>query len=199
MNTRIRHFLAFLILLLTASLCQATPFHAALSGPAEATPNASPGTGMVTGNFDPVAHTLSINVTFSGLLAPTTAAHIHCCSVVPGAGTAGVATQTPTFSGFPLGAMAGNYNAVFDTSLPASWNGAFLTANGGGTAGAEQAFNAGLLAGQAYFNIHSMQFPSGEIRGFLQPVPEPANIALWGGGLLVLIGALRRRAGAART
>jgi hypothetical protein len=49
----------------------------------------------------------------------------------------------------------------------ASYNPAFVTANGGTTAGAEAALLAGLEAGQAYLNIHTTMFPGGEIRGFL--------------------------------
>jgi hypothetical protein len=34
----------------------------------------------------------------------------------------------------------------------------------------------GITSGRAYLNIHTTQFPNGEIRGFLEPVPEPATI-----------------------
>lgn len=62
-------------------------FIQSLSGPAEAPPNASPGTGTSTITYDSTAHTLRVQVTFSGLLANTTAAHIHSATAVPGAGT----------------------------------------------------------------------------------------------------------------
>ncbi|WP_139379481.1 CHRD domain-containing protein [Zoogloea sp. LCSB751] len=49
-------------------------------------PNASPATGAAMVVIDTVAHTMQVDVVFSGLLGPTTAAHIHCCpcSVSPG-------------------------------------------------------------------------------------------------------------------
>ncbi|MUI15226.1 CHRD domain-containing protein [Massilia dura] len=182
------------ILGLACLSANATVFTANLSGAVEAPPNASPGTGTVTVDFDVAAHTLTIDVTFSGLLAGTTAAHIHCCTALPETGTAGVATELPTFTGFPLGVTSGTYSHTFDTSLAATWNPNFITNFGGGTiAGAESAFLAGLGNGQAYLNLHTEFAPGGEIRGFLQPVPEPATFALLALGTPVVLLAARRR------
>ncbi len=86
-----------------------------LSGPSEAPHNASPGTGVAKVVFDNVAHTLRVQVEFSGLLGTTTAAHIHGPTATPFAGNAGVMTQTPSFSGFPLGVTSGTYDHLFDT------------------------------------------------------------------------------------
>ncbi len=185
-----------LVLGLAGLTAGATTYTTSLSGAIEAPPNASPGTGTVLVDFDIDRHTLAIDVSFSGLLAGTTAAHIHCCTALPATGNAGVATQTPTFAGFPPGVTSGTYQRLFDTSDAASWNASFIAANGGTTAGAEAALLAGLDAGTAYFNLHTETFPAGEIRGFLQPVPEPAGVAmlLAGGPLLVML-ARRRRAG----
>lgn len=154
-------------------------YSAALSGAAEAPPVNSPGTGTTTVAFDPVAHTLSVDVEFSGLVGTTTFAHIHCCTVDPFEATAGVATQVPTFIGFPAGVTAGSYSQTFDLTDADSWNPAFLTANGGTPAGAEAALGFGLASGRAYLNVHSTFAPGGEIRGFLvAAVPEPGSLAL---------------------
>jgi hypothetical protein len=45
----------------------------------------------------------------------------------------------------------------------------------GTTASAELALSNGIAHCQAYLNIHSSTFASGDIRGFLQPVPAPGS------------------------
>ncbi|MCB1872903.1 MAG: CHRD domain-containing protein [Gammaproteobacteria bacterium] len=162
---------------------QATPilYSAILSGSNEVPANASPGTGTATVAYDPIAHTLSLDVTFSGLSGNTTAAHIHCCAP-PGANAA-VATSLPSFLGFPAGVVSGLYSQVFDLTLASSFNAAFVAANGGTVLGAEAALSNGLAGGNAYLNIHTTAFPGGEIRGNLAPVPEPTTLGLIGLGL----------------
>ena len=117
-----------------------------MSGPAESPPTASPGTGSGLIIIDSTANTLNIvSETFSGLTSGTTASHIHCCTAVAGVSTAGVATQVPTFSGFPLGVTSGSYSLLFDMTQASTWNLAFITASGGTPAGAEAALVAGAL------------------------------------------------------
>ena len=153
-------------------------YDAFLSGPSESPPNASPGTGFAVVTFDTVADTMRVQASFSGLLGTTTASHIHAPTPAPFSGTAGVATTTPTFPGFPLGVTSGTYDMPFDLSLSTSWNPAFISANGGTTASATAAFEAAVAAGESYLNIHSTVVPGGEIRGFLVAVPEPGTLSL---------------------
>src|SRR5882672_5740757 len=104
--------LTLLLALMAALMLAAPPTHAipiplstTLSGANEVPVVVSPGTGRVLASLDAAANTLLLNVTFSGLVANTSAAHIHCCA--PLGTNAGVATTVPAFPGFPLGVIAG--------------------------------------------------------------------------------------------
>lgn len=167
-------------------------YQAVMNGPSESPVNASPGTGFAIITINDVANTINVNTSFSGLTSGVTASHIHCCTTTPLTGTAGVATALPTFLGFPSGVTAGTYNQTFSLTDAATWNPAFVTANGGTPATAEAALLLGTAQGRSYLNIHTTQFPGGEIRGFLTPVPEPATWAMMFSGF-GLIGALMRR------
>jgi hypothetical protein len=179
--------------LLTLST-QGARFETFLDGPSEIPPNASPGTGFATLDWDEVAQTFTIDVSFSGLIGNTTVAHIHGPTAVPFDLTAGVATTTPTFPGFPAGVTAGTYNATFDLTDPATYNGSFLAGAGGGTpAGAAAALFNAIVEGRAYLNLHSTFAPGGEIRGFWRPVPDQSATApLLIGACFLLAGAARR-------
>ncbi|WP_243358618.1 CHRD domain-containing protein [Fundidesulfovibrio terrae] len=164
-------------------------YDASLNGTSEVPPNASPATGFARVFFDIVAHSLIVHETFSGLLAPATAAHIHS-PALPGVNAA-VAVG---FTGFPFGTTSGTYDHTFDTSDPSIYTLSFLSGNGGTAAGAEAALGASLAAGTAYVNIHNSVFPGGEIRGQLtSAVPEPVSMILLGSGLACVAGAGFRR------
>ena len=183
------------LMALSANTARSAPvgYIADLSGPAESPPNGSPGFGSAIVYLDSTLHTMSVDVSFGGLVGTTTAAHMHGATAVAGAGTAGVATTTPTFTGFPSGVTAGTYSHLFDMTLASSYNPSYVTANGGTPATAETALFSAIAAGKAYLNIHTSAFGGGEIRGFLTPVPEPSTLALLGLGGLALVRAARRR------
>lgn len=153
-----------------------TIFNANLSGLQEVGPNASPGSGIGTVTVDDSAFTMRVQISFSGLIGNTTASHIHCC--VPAGVNAGVATQVPTFGGFPLGVTSGTYDHTFDMTQASSYNPAFVTAHGGTAASAFTDLLAAMSAGNTYLNVHTSQFPGGEIRGQLAAVPEPSTWAM---------------------
>jgi|CXWL01.1.fsa_nt_gi hypothetical protein len=147
-------------------------FVAGLSGPAEFPPVPSPGTGFASVAFDDVAGSVTVHVDFGDLLAPTTAAHLHCCTAVPFTDAAPVMLG---LTGFPTVVTAGIYDHVFTPPVFA----ALLT---------------GAMDGKAYLNIHTTSFPGGEIRGFLMPVPEAGSAALMLLGLAGVGWGARRRA-----
>ena len=183
--------LAAALLLGGAQTAQAIPmfFHTTLSGLNEVPPNASVGTGTADVMLDPDLNLLKIDVTFSGLSAPASAAHIHCCLASP-FGPGSVIVSVP-FTGFP-NATSGTYSNTVDLTLAATYNGAFITAHGGTAATAEAALVAAMQLDETYVNIHDVNFPAGEIRGILVSVPEPITLSLFGVGLAGAA-ALRRR------
>jgi hypothetical protein len=161
---------------------------ATLNGANETPPNTSPATGTATLSLDTTANTVSFTLTVSGLSSASVASHIHQAPT----GVAG-----PIVVPLPLGAGAGL------TSFTAS--GSSVAPNAG--------FNVADIAANPsafYVNVHSTQFPGGEIRGQLTgctqtggggggvgPTPELSSVALFGSGALGLVGyaavRLRRR------
>jgi hypothetical protein len=181
-------------------------FGASLSGANEIPANNSMGTGTTSVFLDTTLHTLQVNVTFSGLGSNTTAAHIHCCIQPVGnlPGNLIVATTVPTFEGFPIvpnGVTAFTYNSpTFNLNDGLFYNPAFLAGFAGVTMDARNAFEAAIVNGESYLNIHTVNFGGGEIRGQLIAVPGPIvgaglpGLILAGGGVLAWWRRKRRNA-----
>ena len=143
---------------------------ASLSGDQEVPPTGSAGSGSASILFDDVSNQLNWNITFSGLTGAATGAHFH--GPAPAGSNASVQVNIGSISGL---------------SSPMI-----------GATAISEAQEADLLAGLWYINIHTGQFPGGEIRGqvLTQVVPLPAAAWLLASGVVGLFGAgrtLRRR------
>jgi hypothetical protein len=168
----------------------AQTYRAVGSGPAESPPNASPGSSMVT--IDIGSSNLMVDMSFRDLVGTTSAAHIHCCTTDAFTGASAVAMP---FTDFPTGVHNGDYTMAIPLYEDKSYDPEFLKAHGGSAKGAATALVDGINANEAYVNIHTSEFPNGEIRGFVvaAPVPEPAEWGLMASGLAGLLWVARRK------
>jgi hypothetical protein len=126
-------------------LFQAVPVNGTFSGAQEVPANASTATGTVAGSYDPRSGLLGLKVTYAGLTANASAAHIHRAARGVNGGV--IIDFSPL--GFTFGAQSGTFSKVILLN-------------------ATQA--ADLLAGNLYVNIHNASFPGGEIRAQLNAV-----------------------------
>jgi hypothetical protein len=142
--------IAAAVLFTTGANATIWAFMSTLSGANEVPPNASPATGTSMGTYDDVTNMFMMDTSASGFTANVTAAHVH---VAPAGTNGGVL--------FPLTGATGSTN---------------YTSNDMAVLSASEEID--FLAGNFYVNIHTSQFPGGEIRGQLEPtaVPEPATL-----------------------
>ena len=149
-------------------------FQASLLPGNEVPPHVTPAFGFITVDLHSNLITLDVSETFDDLTNPASAAHIHCCA--PPSMNAPVVLP---FTGFPA-VTTGTYNHTFDlnTDLTGITAATFVTQ---------------LESGNTYANIHDATFP-GEIRGQLEPVPEPGSVILLTSVLGILGLAVYRKA-----
>ena len=129
------------------------PVSGTFRGAQEVPANASTATGTVVGSYSAVGNVLGIKVTYSGLSANATSAHIHRAP----AGVNGAVIIDLAPLGFTFGAQSGTFSKVIPLT-PAQ--------------------AADLLAGNLYVNIHNANFPGGEIRAQLNAPLSSPNIVL---------------------
>jgi uncharacterized repeat protein (TIGR02543 family) len=146
-----------------------------MDGASESPPNPSPGGGLAQVYYNPDSLVLHVDLTFNGLMAPTTACHIHAPTATSGSGTAGVALNIP----IPTGVTLGEYHGDLDLTAATNYSSGFLAANGGTTDGARAALLP-YLTGEfgysySYMNIDTTVFPTGEVMGFLYEYEFPMD------------------------
>lgn len=169
---RIALALALTGVVLPASAAMWT-FNDVLSWNQEVPPAAgSQATGIATGTYDDVTNVLTITtLSVSNLLGTFSASHIH---QAPFGVNGGIIVNLPAFGSWSAVAPNMTYTQTSPIVL---------------TAAQETAF----LAGGTYINVHTNRFPGGEVRGQLNPVPEPATMAAMGLGLAALAARKRRK------
>jgi CHRD domain/Secretion system C-terminal sorting domain len=129
---------------------QSVSIYGTLSGANEVPAVTTTGMGRIEGIFDPFSRVLAFRVDFSRLTTNVRAAHFHTGA----AGANGPVTFDLGPEGFPFGATSGEFVKVVTLS---------------------PALAVDLMSGNLYINIHSVQFPGGEVRAQLGYGATPPN------------------------
>jgi hypothetical protein len=134
-------FYTFLCILFSSvlSIAQIYNVTSTISGANEVPPNASAGTGTLTGTYDANTNMIMLNATYSNLSAGLSAAHLH---QAPAGSNGGVIVNLSPSTGATSGTILGTF------PVP-------------------NANESALIAGDFYINLHTSAFPGGEIRGQL--------------------------------
>ncbi len=180
--TRTLFAVPFLLLQAVSAHAATITFNATLLGSNEApTPTASTATGIGSFTFDTVAQDITYVIGYSALSSSAGAAHIHFGPV----GVSGPIILP--FSPSPTG-TSGTLSGILTTAN-------LINQATSGIVTFTDIYNAA-VADDLYANLHTTNFPAGEIRGQLtqaSPVPEPMTGLLFGSGLLAIPLALRWR------
>jgi CHRD domain-containing protein len=127
---------AFATCLMSAAVqAETITYRATLNGAAEVPPNKTGGTGTATATIDTDLKMLSYTVQYSGLSGPATAGHFHG----PAGAGKNAAVLIPIMA--PLGSPIHGMARLSDAEI------------------------AAFQAGNVYVNIHTKEYPEGEIRG----------------------------------
>jgi hypothetical protein len=163
---------AIALLLSTApALAEVQTYSADLSGAASVPPNDSMGTGTVIADYDTDTKLFKWSISYDGLTGPATAAHFH--------GPAGPDENAPPVvpvelelatEAEPAAPMEADPEAPAETPMeaePATPDEAESASQLSGEATLTDEQAADLEAGRWYFNIHTAEYPDGELRGQL--------------------------------
>jgi hypothetical protein len=152
--------LSLVVLLGTCALAS-EPIHisATLKGFDEVPSKSTTGKGTFRATIDETAQTITFTLTFSGLSGAPTASHIHFGQIAVAGGIqvflCDGTGHTPCPAG-TSGTVTGTLTAA--DIIP-------TVPDQGIEAGQFDKLVQAILAGKTYVNIHSVQFPPGEIRG----------------------------------